>query len=115
MTSSTGVTALWVAAPLVSNADKQRGCAVPTMVLIWNDLLTTSNCFSLPSFPFQEAAQVVAEVVFATVDLRDSGLLPATARLPFLCYCDRNRLDMDIQTDKLYLSIDRISHVALYC
>jgi hypothetical protein len=26
-----------------SDANKQRGCKMPTMVLIWNDLSTTSN------------------------------------------------------------------------
>src|SRR5271170_7145988 len=31
--------------PVSSETHKQHGCQLPTMVLIWNDLSTTSNCF----------------------------------------------------------------------
>jgi hypothetical protein len=38
--------------PAVLKHDKaERVLKVATMVLIWNDLSTTSNCFLLPSFP----------------------------------------------------------------
>ena len=37
--------------PVRSETNKQNGCQVPTMVLIWNDPSTTSNCFLLSSSP----------------------------------------------------------------
>jgi hypothetical protein len=61
----------------ISDACKQWSGEVPTMVLIWNDLSTRSNCF-LPSSPLKEAVQVVVEVV--------------SRRLIILIFAGRNRI-----------------------